>query len=108
MDTAGHSSDDSRCLAGVRYVRAVAERRDGAGLSSARARAHRDHGRAALAAGGCDPQGETMTSLTEAQARAAIAPWYSLFNVASRGDVRAIQEQALPANYGSCAAHFPG
>jgi hypothetical protein len=31
--------------------------------------------------------------LTEGQARAIIAPWYSLFNVATRGDVRAIQEQ---------------
>ena len=31
--------------------------------------------------------------LTEAQARAVIAPWYSLFNVASRGDVKTIQEQ---------------
>ena len=28
-----------------------------------------------------------MSSLTEDQARAVIAPWYSLFNVASRGDV---------------------
>jgi hypothetical protein len=28
-----------------------------------------------------------MTSLTEEQARAVIAPWYSLFNVATRGDV---------------------
>jgi hypothetical protein len=36
-----------------------------------------------------------MTSLTEEQARATIAPWCSLFNVASRGDVKAIQEQVL-------------
>ena len=37
-------------------------------------------------------QETAMTNLTEAQARAAITPWYSLFNVASRGDVKAIQE----------------
>ena len=34
-------------------------------------------------------------SLTEPQAPAIIAPWYSLFNVASRGNVKTIQEQAL-------------
>ena len=49
-----------------------------------------------------------MTSLTEAQARAAIAPWYSLFNVASRGDVKAIQEQILTEDYQSCAGYLPG
>ena len=37
-------------------------------------------------------------SLTETQARAVIAPWYSLFNVASRGDVKAIQERVLAAD----------
>src|SRR5258708_21539760 len=47
-------------------------------------------------------------SLTEEQARAVIAPWYSLFNVASRGDVRAIQEQVLTADYESCAGYLPG
>jgi ketosteroid isomerase-like protein len=46
--------------------------------------------------------------LTEAQARAAIAPWYSLFNVASRGDVKAIQEQVLTADYESCSGYLPG
>jgi hypothetical protein len=30
-------------------------------------------------------------------------PWYSLFNVASRGDVEAIQEQILTEDYESCA-----
>jgi len=49
-----------------------------------------------------------MTSLTEAQARAAIAPWYSLFNIASRGDVKAIQEQILTDDYESCAGYLPG
>jgi ketosteroid isomerase-like protein len=46
--------------------------------------------------------------LTEAQARAIIAPWYGLFNVATRGDVKAIQEQALTADYESCSGYLPG
>src|ERR1700726_5219996 len=49
-----------------------------------------------------------MSNLTEEQARAAIAPWYSLFNVASRGDVKAIQEQILTEDYESCAGYLPG
>ena len=51
---------------------------------------------------------KAMTSLTEEQARAVIAPWYSLFNVASRGDVKAIQEQILTEDYESCAGYLPG
>ncbi len=46
--------------------------------------------------------------LTEAQAQAVIAPWYSLFNVATRGDVKAIHEQVLTADYESCAGYLPG
>src|SRR6266853_2189987 len=46
--------------------------------------------------------------LTEAKAREIIAPWYSLFNVATRGDVKAIQEQVLTADYESCAGYLPG
>src|SRR6202035_92421 len=53
-------------------------------------------------------QENAMTSLTEQQARAAIAPWYSLFNVARRGDVKAIQEQILTEDYESCAGYLPG
>jgi steroid delta-isomerase-like uncharacterized protein len=53
-------------------------------------------------------QEAAMTNLTEQQARAAIAPWYSLFNVASRGDVKAIQELALTEDYESCAGYLPG
>jgi hypothetical protein len=49
-----------------------------------------------------------MTGLTEQQARAVIAPWYSLFNVASRGDVKTIQEQILTEDYESCAGYLPG
>jgi ketosteroid isomerase-like protein len=46
-------------------------------------------------------------SLTEAQARTIIAPWYSLFNVASRGDVKATEEQVLTADYESCSGYLP-
>src|SRR6202045_1097620 len=53
-------------------------------------------------------QEPVMTSLTDEQARAAIPPWESLFNVATRGDVRAIQEQVLTADYESCAGYLPG
>ena len=49
-----------------------------------------------------------MTVLTEETARAVIAPWYSLFNVASRGDVKAIQERILTEDYESCAGYLPG
>src|ERR1700737_3486736 len=46
-------------------------------------------------------------ALPEAQARAVIAPWYSLFNVATRGDVKSIQEQVLTADYESCSGYLP-
>jgi ketosteroid isomerase-like protein len=49
-----------------------------------------------------------MPTLTEQEARALIAPWYGLFNVESRGDVRAIQEQILTEDYESCAGYLPG
>ena len=49
-----------------------------------------------------------MTSLSEQRARDLIAPWYSLFNVATRGDVRAIQEAVLTEDYESCAGYLPG
>jgi len=49
-----------------------------------------------------------MADLTEQQARAAIAPWYSLFNIATRGDVRAVQEAVLTEDYESCAGYLPG
>ena len=45
--------------------------------------------------------------LTDAQARTTIAPWYSLFNVASRGDVKAIQEQVLTPTMSCARAIFP-
>ena len=33
-----------------------------------------------------------MADLTGQQTRAVNSPWYSLFNIATRGDVRAVQE----------------
>ena len=47
-------------------------------------------------------------NLTEAQARAAIAPWYALFNLPVQGDMRALQEQVLTADYESCWGYLPG
>jgi predicted ester cyclase len=49
-----------------------------------------------------------MAHLTEQQARAVIAPWYSLFSIATRGDVRAVQEGLLTEDYESCAGYLPG
>jgi ketosteroid isomerase-like protein len=46
--------------------------------------------------------------LTEVQARSIITPWYSLFNVASRGDVKSTEEQVLTADYDSCSGYLPG
>jgi ketosteroid isomerase-like protein len=61
---------------------------------------------AALAAMGASAA--SAQGLTEAQARAIIEPWYSLFNIATRGDVKAIQEQVLTADYLSCSGYLPG
>jgi len=47
-------------------------------------------------------------SMTEAQAREIVAPWYGLFNVATRGDVKAVQEQVLTADYESCSGYLTG
>ncbi len=46
--------------------------------------------------------------LTEEKARAIVEPWYSLFTIATRGDVRTIQEQVLTPGYESCAGYLPG
>jgi ketosteroid isomerase-like protein len=46
--------------------------------------------------------------LTETQARTAIAPWYSLFNQPVQGDMKALQEQVLTADYESCWGYLPG
>src|ERR1700727_637223 len=60
---------------------------------------------ASISLGG--PAAASAQDLTEAQARAVIAPWYGLFNVASRSDVKTVQEQVLTSDYESCAGHLP-
>jgi steroid delta-isomerase-like uncharacterized protein len=52
--------------------------------------------------------GKAMTHLSEQQARAIVAPWYSLFNIATRGDVKATQLAVLTEDYQSCAGYLPG
>ena len=47
-------------------------------------------------------------SLTDAQARTAIEPWYALFNQPVQGDMRTLQEQVLTADYESCWGYLPG
>jgi ketosteroid isomerase-like protein len=47
-------------------------------------------------------------TLTEAQARAAITPWYVLFNQPVQGEMRTLQEQILTADYESCWGYLPG
>jgi ketosteroid isomerase-like protein len=49
-----------------------------------------------------------MTHLSKQQARAIVAPWYSLFNIATRGDVEATQQAVLTEDYESCAGYLPG
>ena len=51
--------------------------------------------------------GSTQT-LTEAQARAVIAPWYTLFNQPVQGDMKTLQEQILTPDYESCWGYLPG
>jgi ketosteroid isomerase-like protein len=46
--------------------------------------------------------------LTEAQARAVIAPWYILFSQPVQGDMKTLQEQVLTADYESCWGYLPG
>ncbi len=54
------------------------------------------------------PLTSSAQSLTEAQARAVIAPWYSLFNQPVQGDMKTLQEQVLTADYESCWGYLPG
>jgi hypothetical protein len=46
-------------------------------------------------------------SLTEAQAHAAIDPWYSQFTVANRADPKAIQEKVVSPDYQTCNGYLP-
>ena len=54
------------------------------------------------------PLAISAQSLTEGQARAVIAPWYSLFNQPVQGDMKTLQEQVLTADYESCWGYLPG
>src|SRR2546422_10369019 len=54
------------------------------------------------------PAAASGQTLTEAQARAAIAPWYQLFNQPVQGDMKTLQEQILTADYDSCWGYLPG
>jgi ketosteroid isomerase-like protein len=46
-------------------------------------------------------------AMTEEQARAAIEPWYRLFNLPVQGDMRKLQEEILTPDYQSCAGYLP-
>jgi predicted ester cyclase len=65
------------------------------------------HANAAQRTAGQPKGGSPGQHLTEEQARAVIAPWYSLFNVRGRGDVRTVAEQVLTTDYRSCAGNQP-
>jgi len=54
------------------------------------------------------PAAASAQTLTEAQSRAAIAPWYQLFNQPVQGDMKTLQEQILTADYDSCWGYLPG
>src|SRR5258706_11531432 len=54
------------------------------------------------------PVTASAQTLTEAQARAVITPWYVLFNQPVQGDMKTLQEQVLTADYESCWGYLPG
>ena len=46
-------------------------------------------------------------NLTEGEARATIAPWYTLFNLPVQGDMKTLQEEILTPDYRSCSGYLP-
>jgi ketosteroid isomerase-like protein len=52
--------------------------------------------------------GASAQTLTEAEGRAAVAPWYKLFNLPVQGDMKTLQEQVLTPDYESCWGYLPG
>ena len=54
------------------------------------------------------PATASAQTLTEAQGRAVIAPWYALFNQPVQGDMKTLQEQILTPDYESCWGYLPG
>ena len=51
--------------------------------------------------------GAAPKSLTEAQVKAVLDPWYSQFTVANRGDVRAIEEKVVSPEFETCNGSLP-
>src|SRR5437588_10017458 len=49
-----------------------------------------------------------LAQLVVAAAVVTITPWYVLFNQPVQGDMRALQEQVLTADYESCWGYLPG
>jgi predicted ester cyclase len=49
----------------------------------------------------------TDAALTETRAREIIAPWYSLFNVGTRGNVEAIHHKVVTEDYQSSSGYLP-
>ena len=49
----------------------------------------------------------TVAAKTLDEAREVVAPWYALFNVAARGDVREVHEHVLTEDYKSCSGYLP-
>src|SRR5258708_3043377 len=47
-------------------------------------------------------------NLTEAQARAIIEPWYSMFTQPVRGEIAALHDKAVAPDYQSCTGDGPG
>jgi predicted ester cyclase len=47
------------------------------------------------------------TDLSEAQALAIVAPWYSLFTIPGRGSVRAVFDRAIAEDFRSCTGDLP-
>jgi len=45
--------------------------------------------------------------MTLDEAQEVVAPWYALFNVATRGDVREVHEQDLTEDYKPCSGNVP-
>ena len=54
------------------------------------------------------PLTASTETLTEARARAVIGRWYALFNQPVQGDMKALQEDILTAEYESCWGYLPG
>src|SRR4051812_20038271 len=46
--------------------------------------------------------------LTDAEARAVVGPWYSLFTIPGRRDVRAVFEEVIAPDFVGCTGDRPG